>query len=240
MDFDPGEIVLDAVEARVVGALVEKAVTTPDYYPLSLNALVNACNQTSNRDPVTTYDEAAVTRALESLRAKKMVFVFEGAANRVAKYGHKFAEALGLGAPEMAVLCVLLLRGPQTLGEIRGRTSRLHQFATLGDVETTLQALAGRAPRPLVLPLPRQTGFKEPRYAHLLSGTPAAAAAAAANAVVVPAEPATAAAAESAGATNDDRLDRLEQEVASLRREVDELKARMGEVRGQPSEDRRQ
>lgn len=229
MDIDPGEIVLDAVEARVVGALVEKAVTTPDYYPLSLNALVNACNQTSNRDPVTTYDEASVTRALESLRAKKMVFVFEGAANRVAKYGHKFAEAPGLGAPEMAVLCVLLLRGPQTLGEIRGRTGRLHPFATLGEVETTLHALAGRAPRPLVLQLPRQTGFKEPRYAHLLSGTPAAA-----NAAVVPAEPAAAAAAEPAGATNDDRLDRLEQEVASLRRELDELKAQSADARQPP------
>ncbi len=227
MDLDPREIVLDAVEARVVGALVEKAVVTPDYYPLSLNALVNACNQTSNRDPVTTYDEATVTRALESLRAQKLVFVFEGAANRVAKYGHRFAETLGLAAPEVAVLCVLLLRGPQTPGEIRGRTGRLHDFATLGEVETTLQALAERTPRPLVLRLPRQAGFKESRHAHLLSGSPA----------TVAVEPAAVngPAAGPPRAVHDDRLDRLEREVASLRRELDELKAQSADARRPPA-----
>jgi uncharacterized protein YceH (UPF0502 family) len=206
------------VEARVVGALVEKAVTTPDYYPLSLNALVNACNQTSNRDPVTAYEQAAVTRALESLRDKKLAFVFEGAASRVTKYGHKFAETLGLSGPEVAVLCVLLLRGPQTVGEIRGRTGRLHEFAALGEVESTLQTLAARAPQPLVVRLPRQTGFKESRYAHLLSGPPAAA-----PAETPPAEP--------AGAADGDRVGRLEQEVAGLRRELAELKAQLAEFR---------
>ncbi len=215
---------LDAIEARVLGALVEKAVTTPDYYPLSLNALVNACNQTSNRDPVTTYDEATVTRTLESLRAKKLVFAFEGAANRVAKYGHKFAEALGLAEPEVAVLCVLLLRGSQTPGEIRGRTGRLHNFATLGEVEATLQVLAGRTPQPLVLRLPRQAGFKESRYAHLLSGPPAA------SAEAPPAE----ARQPPQVAPDDDRLGRLEQEVAVLRRELDELKAQLAETRRPP------
>jgi uncharacterized protein len=217
----PGEIVLDAVEARVVGALVEKAVTTPDYYPLTLNALVNACNQTSNRDPVTSYDQATVKRAVETLRDKKLAFVFEGAASRVTKFGHKFAETLGLSGPEVAVLCVLLLRGPQTVGEIRGRTGRLHEFAGLGEVESTLQTLAARAPQALVVRLPRQTGFKESRYAHLLSGPPEAAAT-----EMPPAEP--------AGTADGDRIGRLEQEVAGLRRELDELKAQLAEVRRPP------
>jgi len=218
---------LDAVEARVIGALVEKAVTTPDYYPLTLNALVNACNQTSNRDPVMALDAAAVTRALESLRDKRLAFVFEGAASRVTKYGHKFAETLGLSGPETAVLCVLLLRGPQTVGEIRGRTGRLHEFAALAEVESTLQSLAARAPQPLVVRLPRQSGFKESRYAHLLSGSPE----------VVPAEPPAAAAtgAAAAGAAEGDRLARLEQEVADLRRELAELKAQLGEFRPPPA-----
>jgi uncharacterized protein YceH (UPF0502 family) len=213
----PGEIVLDAVEARVVGALVEKAVTTPDYFPLSLNALVNACNQTSNRDPVTAYGETEVKRALESLRDKKLAYVFEGAASRVTKYGHKFAETLGLSSPEVAVLCVLLLRGPQTVGEIRGRTGRLHEFAGLGEVEGTLQALAARAPQPLVVRQPRQTGFKESRYAHLLSGPPEIGAA-----ETLPAEP--------AGAADGDRLTRLEQEVAGLRSELAGVKAQFAEL----------
>ena len=217
----PGEIVLDAVEARVVGALVEKAVTTPDYYPLTLNALVNACNQTSNRDPVTSYDQAAVKRALETLRDKKLAFVFEGAASRVTKFGHKFAETLGLSGPEAAVLCVLLLRGPQTVGEIRGRTGRLHDFADLDEVECTLQTLAARAPQSLVVRLPRQSGFKESRYAHLLSGPPEAA-------------PAETPSSEPSGAADGDRVGRLEQEVAGLRRELAELKAQLAEFRRPP------
>ena len=217
----PGEIVLDAVEARVVGALVEKAVTTPDYYPLSLNALVNACNQTSNRDPVTNYDQAAVKRALETLRDKKLAFVFEGAASRVIKFGHKFAETLGLSGPEVAVLCVLLLRGPQTVGEIRGRTGRLHEFAALSEVESTLQTLVTRAPQSLVVRLPRQIGFKESRYAHLLSGPPEAA-----SAETPPSEP--------TGAANGDRVGHIEQEVAGLRRELAELKAQLAEFRRPP------
>ncbi len=222
MNPDSGALVLDAVEARAIGALVEKAVTTPDYYPLSLNALVNACNQTTNRDPVTAHDSATVTRALESLRDKKLVFVFEGAASRVTKFGHKFPETLGLSPPEVAVLCVLLLRGPQTVGEIRGRTGRLHEFAALGEVETTLQALAARTPQPLVARLPRQTGFKESRYAHLLSGPTEAAAAEAPQA-----GPAVAA--------DGDRLGRLEQEVAGLRRELADLQAQLAELRPPPA-----
>ena len=217
----PVEIVLDAVEARVVGALVEKAVTTPDYFPLSLNALVNACNQTSNRDPVTAYGEAEVRRALGSLRDKKLAYVFEGAASRVTKYGHKFAETLGLSSPEVAVLCVLLLRGPQTAGEIRGRTGRLHAFAGLDEVDTTLQALAARAPQPLVVRLPRQAGFKESRYAHLLSGPPEI------GAVKTPPP-------EPAGAADGDRLTRLEREVAGLRSELTGMKTQLAELRRPP------
>ncbi len=216
MNAAPDEILLDAVETRVVGALMEKETTTPDYYPLSLNALVNACNQASNRDPVTAYDEDTVRRALAALREKKLVYVFEGAANRVAKFGHKVGEVFGLSRPEMATLYVLLLRGPQTVGEIRGRSVRLHDFADLGGVETTLQALAVRQPRPLVTRLPRQIGFKESRYAHLLGGPPTVEAVRAAPLpVAVP----------TAGAI--DRLDRLEAELAALRRELDEVKARL-------------
>ena len=216
MNDETGPLIMDAVEARVLGSLVEKELTTPDYYPLSLNALVNACNQTSNRDPVTAYDEPAVKRALETLRRKRLVFVFEGAASRVTKYGHKFAEALGLSQPEVAVLCVLLLRGSQTVGEIRGRTGRLYEFADLGAVEATLQALAARTPQPLVARLARQPGYKESRYAQLLSETPAPAAP---DLSVLPAE--------APGPTVEERLIRLEEEVAALRRELAEARAQL-------------
>ena len=223
MNPNPIEILLDAVEVRVVAALVEKEITTPDYYPLSLNALVNACNQSSNRDPVTSHGEPAVKRALESLRDKKLAFVFEGAANRVAKYGVKLAETLALSRPEVAVLCVLMLRGPQTVGEIRGRAGRLHGFAALDEVESTLEALTARSPRPLVVRLPRQAGFKEPRYAHLLAGPPEAGSPVAAT--------------DAAGGvegTPADRLARLEAAVADLRRELMELRARFGDLNRPP------
>jgi uncharacterized protein YceH (UPF0502 family) len=224
MNSAADEIVLDAAEARVLGSLVEKQITTPDYYPLSLNALVNACNQSSNRDPVVAYGEPTVMRAVESLRDKKLAFVFEGAASRVARFGHKFAETLGLSPPETAVLCVLMLRGPQTVGEIRGRTGRLHEFASLGEVESTLQALASRSPQPLVARLPRQTGFKESRYAHLLAGRPE----------VEPPETASAPASPlSVDPPEGDKLAQLEQEVASLRRELAEMKAQFGEFKQQ-------
>jgi uncharacterized protein YceH (UPF0502 family) len=223
---------LTAEEARVLGSLVEKAITTPDYYPLSLNALVNACNQSSNRDPVVAYGEPTVLRALESLRGRKLVFIFEGAASRVAKYGQKFAETLGLSPAEAAALVVLMLRGPQTVGEIRGRSGRLHEFASIGEVESTLQALAARSPQPLVVRLPRQLGYKESRYAHLLSGPPEAAAlvsAAGAEATV----PASAEAAAPAGGSEGEATARLEQEIESLRREVAELKAQFAAFKQQ-------
>jgi hypothetical protein len=224
--MNPGDdpLLLDPAEIRVLGSLVEKAVTTPDYYPLSLNALVNACNQSSNRDPVVEYGEPTVLRALETLRQKKLVFVFEGAASRVVKYGQKFADTLGISPAETATLCVLMLRGPQTTGEIRGRSGRLHEFASIGEVESILQGLASRSPQPLVVKLPRQMGFKESRHAHLLSGPPQ----------IAPAE--TAAEAQPApgvAAPDGDAIARLTQEVAELRREIGELRTQFADFKKQ-------
>src|SRR5256714_12762678 len=163
--------VLNDVEVRVVGSLAEKQVTTPDYYPLTLNALVHACNQISNREPVVNYDERTVADAVESLRAKNLVYIFYGAESRVPKYKHMMREVFALSPQELAAVCVLMLRGPQTVGEIRGRTGRLYEFADLSEVEATLEGLA-RRDEPLVAKLPRQAGRKEARYAQLLSGRP--------------------------------------------------------------------
>jgi uncharacterized protein YceH (UPF0502 family) len=160
--------ILTQVEVRVLGSLIEKEITTPEYYPLTLNALVNACNQISNRDPVVSFDERTVARALESLREKKLTWMVTGV-GRVPKYEHRLSEALKLAEQELAVLCVLMLRGPQTVGEIRGRTGRLYEFKELEEVELTLQALITAEP-PLTAKLPRQPGTKESRYAHLLAG----------------------------------------------------------------------
>ncbi|MEK6300227.1 MAG: YceH family protein [Acidobacteriota bacterium] len=161
------EAIFDSVEVRVLGSLIEKAVTTPEYYPLSLNALTNACNQLTNREPIVSYDEKTVARGLESLREKKLIWMVSGAGARVPKYEHRFAEAYKLSEQEVAVMCVLMLRGPQTTGEIRGRTGRLYEFKELEEVELTLQALIGAA---LAVKLPRQPGTKESRYAHVLAG----------------------------------------------------------------------
>jgi uncharacterized protein len=156
-------------EVRVLGSLIEKEITTPDYYPLSLNALVAACNQSSNRNPVMYLDEAAVAKATDTLREKKVLHQVERSESRVPRYRHILYEAMNLGRPAIAVMCVLMLRGPQTVGEIRTRSSRLYDFSSLEEVETTLNSLMA-AQAPLVVRLPRQTGQKEVRYAHLLSG----------------------------------------------------------------------
>src|SRR6202047_724583 len=156
-------------EVRVLGSLMEKDITTPEYYPLSLNALVNACNQKSNRDPVMQLDEGAVRSALEGLQQQRMAGPARGADSRVTKYEQRLQEVFNFMRPEIAVLCVLLLRGPQTPGELRGRTERLHRFETLEDVQSALQKLMQREP-PLAKVLPRQPGTKESRYAHLLAG----------------------------------------------------------------------
>ena len=162
-------IVLTTEQARVLGALVEKEITTPDYYPLSLNALVNACNQRSNREPVMNLDEDAVRQALHGLQDFGLAGPARGADGRVAKFEHFLGEAYNLSRAEIALLCVLLLRGPQTPGELRSRTERMHAFAEITDLVSGLQKLINREP-PLAAVLPRQPGTKEPRYAHLLCG----------------------------------------------------------------------
>src|SRR3954467_10812569 len=159
---------LNATEVRVLGSLIEKEITTPDYYPLSLNALTNACNQSSNRNPVVHFDEAAVEQALDSLRQKNLIHMVQRSDSRVSKYRHVVMETMNLNRPEIAVIDVLMLRGPQTVGEIRTRTNRLYDFVGLEHVESVLQGLIQRQPA-LIVRLPRQTGQKEVRIAHLLS-----------------------------------------------------------------------
>ncbi|HSM79385.1 MAG TPA: YceH family protein [Bryobacteraceae bacterium] len=210
-------LVLDPVAVRVLGALMEKEATTPEYYPLSLNALVNACNQKSNRQPVVEYDEDTVSDAMDGLRAVKLAVVITGS-GRVSKYAQRISESLNLGRREMAVLCVLLLRGPQTLGEIKDRSERMHAFADLEEVERALDKLAEWPDVPLVRKLPRQPGQKEVRYAHLLAGEPA-----------VQAEDAAPAAPNAPGS----RIAVLEEEVRRLSSAFAELKQRFDDLEAQ-------
>jgi uncharacterized protein YceH (UPF0502 family) len=221
------ETLLTEAEVRVLGSLAEKQVTTPDYYPLTMNALVHACNQISNRDPVVQYDERQVAEAVDSLRLKNLVYIFYGAESRVPKYKHMMREVYALSPQELAVMCVLMLRGPQTVGEIRGRTGRLHEFAELREVEETLDGLA-RRDEPLVVKLPRQTGRKDARYTHLLSGTPE---------FEEPAEEHSAQAStrtpSSTRAADGERVARLESEVERLSGEVAELRSQLEEFRKQ-------
>src|SRR5579875_896286 len=177
--------ILDPVEVRVLGALLEKEATTPEYYPLSLNALVNACNQKSNRDPVVAYDDDTVSDALDRLREKKLALTITGS-GRVDKYSQRISETLNLGRRELAILCTLLLRGPQTLGEIKDRSERIYAFADLSETEIVLEKLADWPGGGLLKKLPRQPGQKEARYAHLLSGEPAVEAAADSSAAPAP------------------------------------------------------
>jgi uncharacterized protein YceH (UPF0502 family) len=216
------DLLLNEVETRVLGSLVEKDITTPDYYPLSLNALVNACNQKNNRDPVMSLDEAAVRRALETLQEKRLAGPTSSADSRVTKYEHRLQEAFNFTRGETAILCVLLLRGPQTPGELRGRTERMHRFEHLDEVHSTLQRLMQRDP-PLVVMLARQPGTKESRYAHLLSGEVEASAALHASATSYP----------SVASSDAARVSHLEEEVASLRAEVDDLKQQFASFRKQ-------
>ena len=206
-------IILNDVETRVLGSLVEKDVTTPDYYPLSLNALVNACNQKNNRDPVMHLQEDAVQEALSTLQDKRLAGPTSSADSRVTKYEHRLQEAFNFTRGETAVLCVLLLRGPQTPGELRGRTERMHRFEDLTEVQSTLQRLMQRDP-PLIRVLPRQPGTKESRYKHLLAvDTEEATEDVARAPKSVPNNSASA-----------DRMTRLQQEVADLRKEISDLK----------------
>lgn len=208
---------LNAMEVRVLGSLVEKRITTPEYYPLTLNALVNACNQKSNRDPMTHLDERDVVRALESLREKTLATVITGPEHRVPKYAHLMDEMLDLGAPEVALLCELMVRGPQTPGELRGRASRMHPFATSEEVDAVLEGLSAQEGvwRPLTVRLPRQPGRKEARWAHLLSGIPEVGD----DPDTTRPEPATLEV-----RAEGERLARIEAEVASLRAELESLR----------------
>ena len=200
------DLVLHPVEIRVLGSLLEKEVTTPEYYPLSLNALINACNQKSNRDPVMQIDQDTVEQALESLRDKGLLLTVSGAGSRVPKYGHRISEKLNLGRRELAILCELMLRGPQTLGELRTHSERMHSFDDLSEVEAVIERLPE-----LIVKLARRPGEKEVRYAQLLSGTPSI--------------PETVAETPPRGQTDrPDRISALEQEIAQIRSEMEELK----------------
>ena len=216
-------IILNEVECRILASLVEKEVTTPEYYPLSLNALVNACNQRSNRDPVMNLDEAVVRQALRSLEGQSLVRSFSPADSRVTKYEHRLQEVFNFYRHETAILCLLLLRGPQTPGELRSRSERMHSFEDLSEVQSSLQHLMKREP-PLVKPLRRQPGTKETRYAHLLSGE------------VAEAEPEP----ELKVKTHDlerfvdgDRVTKLEEEVTGLKNEIADLKQQFTQFRKQ-------
>ncbi|MBV9881059.1 MAG: DUF480 domain-containing protein [Gemmatirosa sp.] len=214
---------LTDVEVRVLGSLVEKEVTTPDAYPLSASALTAACSQTSNRDPVMRLDEDAVTIAVVALRRRGLVRAIQPAGSRVTKYEHLLAHGPNLDARELAVLCVLMLRGPQTQGELHARTTRLAEFADPAAIEATLEALIAREPEPLVTRLARRPGQKEMRYAHLLSGPVSFDAG---DALGAPAE-------QPRASRDDDRIAALEQTVSELRAELAALRAELAEFRAQ-------
>ena len=210
--------VLTEIESRVLGSLIEKQVTTPEYYPLTLNSLTLACNQKNNRYPVTAYTENQVADALESLREKNLTYVFYGSTSRVPKYKHVMPEVMHLNPAETALMCVLMLRGAQTLGELRGNASRLHEFSSLEEVEQTLNELISRDDEPLVVRLPRQPGQKEGRFAHLLSGEIDVEALAAAETERTPVPR---------------RSSALEEKVEALAAEVEKLKEQFEQFRRQ-------
>src|SRR3977135_4006342 len=201
------DVRLTETEVRVLGSLIEKDITTPEYYPLSMNALVNACNQKTNRDPVMQLHEDAVLDALDGLQEQRMAGPARGADSRVTKYEQRLQEVFNFTRAEIAVLCVLLLRGPQTPGELRGRSERMHRFEALDDVQSALQKLMQRDPA-LVKVLPRQPGTKESRWVHLMAGD-----------VPVPESPQAAEATSDRISGDGGRIARLEEEVAALRRE---------------------
>ena len=215
MDADP-------VEIRVLGCLIEKQRTTPDAYPLSLNALRLACNQATNRDPVVEYEESTIRPALDSLARRGWARLASGPGSRAAKFRHLFDEALGLGEAEISLLAVLMLRGPQTPGELKQRSERLRRFAGLDEIESVLSALAERE---LVMRLPRRPGQKEERYAQLLGDEPAA--------VGPPTDDATQ---ERAAPASGDRLAALEDAVAELREDVTSLRSELTSLRSRTEE----
>ena len=228
------------MEARVIGCLIEKAITTPDQYPLSLNALVNACNQKSNRDPVMDLSESAVQQIVDGLSKKHLVMEKSGFGSRVPKYQHRFCNTefgnLKLDPQELAIVCELLVRGPQTPGELRTRASRMAPFGETSDVEATLTRLRDRPDGPFVVQLAREPNRRDSRWAHLFSGPVADVAPAPVHAHAALALRAIGSLSRLgrrrwcfAATRNDERLAKLEMEVAALRSELDELKKRLGE-----------
>ncbi len=227
VSFHPVSILLNEVECRVLGSLIEKEITTPEYYPLSLNALLNACNQKSNRDPVMNLDEAAVRQALHSLDGQSLVRSVSASDSRVTNYEHRLQEAFNFYRHEIAILCVLLLRGPQTPGELRTRAERMHPFDDLSAVQSSLQHLMKREP-PLVKILPRQPGTKESRYAHLLSGD----ADLRDNVESFEAKPEAKETATTISADGE-RIAHLEEEIASMRKEVSDFHKEVSDLQQQ-------
>ena len=215
--MNTSELHLSEIEVRVLGSLIEKDITTPDYYPLSLNALVNACNQKNNREPVMVLNEDSVRQALSTLQEKRMAGPAGGADSRVTKYEHRLQEVFNFDRRETAIACVLLLRGPQTPGELRGRADRMYRFEALDDVQATLQKLMDRNP-PLVRVLPRQPGTKESRYVHLLAGD-----------TFPPLTPETANSRVRTESSDEQRIANLEAEVAALQRDFQELKRQVSD-----------
>ncbi len=213
--------IINEIEARILGSLVEKQLTTPEYYPLTMNALVNACNQKNNREPVMSLDDTTVTAAIERLRDRNLVYVYYGSTSRVPKYKHMLPSVYELEPAEVAVVAVMLLRGPQTLGELRTRTERMHEFSGLGEIQETLDGLSRRED-PIVVKLPVLAGQKEARFGHLLSGEIDIEALAMAH-------PSRAAQAES----SNERMSKLETEVGELRTEIESLKTTFEEFRRQ-------
>src|SRR6478752_1611001 len=209
---------LTEVEARVLGSLVEKQLTTPEYYPLTMNALTAACNQKSNRDPVVSYDETTIMTAIDSLRDKNLVYLYYGSSSRAVKYKHMMPSVFELDDAGVALVAVLLLRGPQTIGELRERTGRLHEFAGLGEVQEALDNLT-RRDEPLILKLERQAGQKEARYAHLLCGPID--------------QSATAPIRETSSSGKEDKIAKLESEMENLRGEFASLRETFEEFRKQ-------
>ena len=211
---------MSPIEVRVLGSLIEKQITTPEYYPLTLNSLTAACNQKNNRNPITSLTESEVEDALYTLREKNLAYVFHGSTSRVPKYKHVAPEVLHLSPPELAAMCVLMLSGPQTVGEIRTRGSRLYEFSGLEEVDETLRALKTKD-EPMVMALPRQPGQKEARFAHLLSGEPE---------IEIPE---TTSERLPRRAADPDRVTKLEEQVQTLTQQVENLTTQFAEFKKQ-------
>lgn len=216
--------ILNDVEIRVLGSLVEKQLTTPEYYPLTLHALTVACNQKNNRNPVTAYDENTVAAGLESLREKNLSYVFHGSSSRVPKYKHVMTEVMHLSPPELAVMGTLMLRGPQTMGELRGNASRFYEFSGLEEVESTLNALITKEPEAMVVRLPRQPGQKDARFVHILSGAPSPEFLAEVEAHSKSSQPRR---------IESDKVEKLEQEIQRLKEEFRLLQRQFEEFKKQ-------